>query len=335
MNDISWLWPWAWLILPLPIVVYFLHPKRFEKNSDALLVPDIGLFVQLAGGGHGVSRGSIAPLLLAFCWLALTAALARPQSIGEPISVPLSGRDLMLCIDISGSMGEQDLYQGNSRVTRMAIVKTVASDFIERRSADRVGLILFGSQAYVQTPLTTDHKTVQEFLEEATIGLAGRKTAIGDALGLGVKRLRERAEESKVLILLTDGANSAGVVTPTSAARLAAEEGIRIYSIGIGSEQQTSSIFGVPMASRGSELDEASLRSIAEISGGKYFRARNQRELQNIYKEIDRLEPNEVQTDDFRRVTELYVWPLAFALLLFIVYLLTGIAKPILGVNRG
>ena len=335
MSNISWLWPLAWLLLPLPIVVYYLHPKRFEKTSDALLVPDLGPFVKLSGSGSGVSRGAIAPILLAFCWLALTAAMARPQSIGEPLSVPLSGRDLMLCIDISGSMGEQDLYQGNSRVTRMAIVKTVASDFIERRSADRVGLILFGSQAYVQTPLTTDHITVQKFLEEATIGLAGRKTAIGDAIGLGVKRLRERDEESKVLILLTDGANSAGVVTPANAARLAAEEAIRIYSIGIGSEQQSSGIFGIPMASRRSELDEASLRSIADISGGKYFRARNQRELQSIYREIDRLEPNEIQTDDFRRVTELFVWPLAFALLTFVVYLLTGIAKPAaIGVTR-
>ena len=334
MSEISWLWPLAWLLLPLPILVYFLHPKRFEKNSDALLVPDLGPFVQLVGSGNGVSRGSIAPILLALCWLALTAALARPQAIGEPLSVPLSGRDLMLCIDISGSMGEQDLYQGSSRVTRMAVVKAVASDFIKRRSADRIGLILFGSQAYVQTPLTTDHKTVLEFLEEATIGLAGRKTAIGDALGLGVKRLREREQESKVLILLTDGANSAGVVTPTSAARLAAEEGIRVYSIGIGSDQQANSIFGIPMGQRRSELDEASLQAIADISGGKYFRARNQRELQSIYEEIDRLEPNEIPTDDFRRVNELFVWPLAIALLTFIVYLLTGIAKPVVGVKR-
>ncbi len=334
MNDISWLWPLAWLLLPLPLVIYFLHPNRFEKKSDALLVPDLGPFVKLSGSGSRVSVGSASLILLSLCWFGLTAALARPQSIGEPLSVPLSGRDLMLCIDISGSMGEQDLYQGNSRVTRMAVVKTVASDFIERRSADRVGLILFGSQAYVQTPLTTDHKTVQEFLEEATIGLAGRKTAIGDALGLGVKRLRAREEESKVLILLTDGANSAGVVTPTSAARLAAEEGIRVYSIGIGSEQQSTSIFGMPIGGRRNELDEASLQAIADISGGKYFRARNKRELQKIYEEIDRLEPNEIQTDDFRRVTELFVWPLAFALLSFLLYLLSGIAKPVVGVNR-
>jgi len=136
MSDISWLWPLAWVLLPLPFVVYFLHPKQFEKNSDALLVPDLGPFVPLEGSGKRVSGQSIAPFLLALCWFALTAALARPQSIGEPLSIPLSGRDLMLCIDISGSMGEQDLYQGNSRVTRMAIVKAVASDFIKRRSAD-------------------------------------------------------------------------------------------------------------------------------------------------------------------------------------------------------
>ena len=140
MSDISWLWPWAWLLLPLPIAIYFLHPKRFEKNSDALLVPDLGPFVHLSQGSQGVSTGATTSVLLAICWFALTAALARPQSIGEPLAVPLSGRDLMLCIDISGSMGEQDLYQGNTRVTRMAIVKTVASDFIQRRAADRIGV---------------------------------------------------------------------------------------------------------------------------------------------------------------------------------------------------
>jgi len=334
MSDISWLWPWALLLLPIPLLVYFFHPKRFEKTADALLVPDLGPFVPLSDSTHSLSKGAFASSLLVLSWIALTLAFARPQSIGEPLDVPLSGRDLMMCIDISGSMSEEDLYQGNSRVTRMAIVKAVASDFIQRRSADRVGLILFGSQAYVQTPLTTDHKTVQNFLEEASIGLAGRKTAIGDALGLGVKRLRDLEQESKVLILLTDGANSAGVVQPIDAAQLAAQEGIRIYTIGIGSDRQRTNLFGMPVGARHSGLDEANLKSIAEVSGGQYFRARNQQELQRIYQEIDRLEPNEHQADDFRRVTELYVWPLAAALLLFFLYLLSVTVKPALGVNR-
>jgi Ca-activated chloride channel family protein len=317
MGDITWLWPWAWILLPLPLLTYFLLPRRAKKNTNALLVPDLGPFAQLSDGASTASGGTIATVLLALCWIALTTALARPQAIGEPLGLPLSGRDLMLSIDISGSMRETDLYQGDTRVTRIAIVKTVARDFIERRSADRIGLILFGSQAYVQTPLTTDHKTVQTFLEEASIGLAGKNTAIGDALGLGVKRLRDREQESKVLILLTDGANSAGIVSPIEAAKLAAQEGIRIYTVGIGTEQQSRSLFGMPLPSRGSELDETSLQAIADISGGQYFRARNQQELQRIYREIDRLEPSEIPTDDFRRVNELFIWPLALSLVLF------------------
>jgi len=334
MSDISWLWPWALVLLPLPMLVYFFHPNRYEKNTDALLVPDLGPFVPLSENTSSLSKGAVASILLVLSWIALTLALARPQSIGDPLDVPLSGRDLMLCIDISGSMGEEDLYQGNSRVTRMAIVKAVASDFIARRNADRVGLILFGSQAYVQTPLTTDHKTVQSFLEEASIGLAGRKTAIGDALGLGVKRLRDMEQESKVLILLTDGTNTAGVVQPSDAAQLAAQEGIRIYTIGIGSDRQRTNLFGMPIGGRRSDLDEASLKEIADVSGGQYFRARNQTELQRIYNEIDRLEPNELLVDDFRRVTELYIWPLAAALFLFVLYLLSSVAKPSLGGRR-
>ncbi len=320
MNNIIWLWPWAWLLLPLPLLTYFLLPRHSKKNNTALLVPDLGPFAQLSDGASKASGSAVATALLAICWIALTTALARPQAIGEPLGLPLSGRDLMLCIDISGSMSETDLYQGDSRVTRIAIVKTVARDFIERRSADRIGLILFGSQAYVQTPITTDHKTVQNFLAEATIGLAGKNTAIGDALGLGVKRLRDREQDSKVLILLTDGANSAGIVSPIDAAKLAAQEGIRIYTVGIGTEQPERSLFGMPLPSRGGELDEESLKAIAEVSGGQYFRARNQRELQRIYQEIDRLEPSEIQADDFRRVSELFIWPLALSLVLFVAW---------------
>lgn len=320
MSNITWLWPWAWILLPLPLLTYYLLPRRSDKNTNALLVPDLGPFTQLSDGASKAGGSAIATVLLAICWIALTTALARPQAIGEPLGLPLSGRDLMLCIDISGSMRETDLYQGDARVTRIAIVKTVARDFIERRSADRIGLILFGSQAYVQTPITTDHKTVQTFLEEATIGLAGKNTAIGDALGLGVKRLRDREQESKVLILLTDGANSAGIVSPIEAAKLAAQEGIRIYTVGIGTEQPERSLFGMPLPSRGGELDERSLKEIAEVSGGQYFRARNQQELQRIYREIDRLEPSEIQTDDFRRVNELFIWPLALSLLLFAIW---------------
>ncbi|NND92334.1 MAG: VWA domain-containing protein [Granulosicoccus sp.] len=315
-GDIVWAMPWVLWLLPLPVLVHRYLPPRRRSPGRALRVPDIQPFGTLTSERRTTgARHWIRIVLLALAWVALLLATARPQSYGEPVGVPLSGRDLMLCIDISGSMREADLYAGNQRATRMAVVKQVARDFVARRSGDRVGLIMFGSQAYVQTPLTRDHETVQHFLSEAAVGLAGRSTAIGDAIGLAVKRLRDRAESSQVIILLTDGENSAGVVEPLEAARLAAQNDIRIHAIGVGSDVQ-GSLLNMPFGARRSELDEATLRAISEATGGQYFRARNQQELANIYREIDRLEPTEQESDEFRPLRELFAWPLGVALAL-------------------
>jgi len=275
------------------------------------------------------SQNLLRATLLILAWLTLLAATARPQSFGEPIGIPVTGRDLMLGIDISGSMREADLYAGNTRATRMAVVKQVAQDFVSRRAGDRVGLIMFGSQAYVQTPLTHDHETVQHFLDEAAVGLAGRSTAIGDAIGLAVKRLRDRPDASRVLILLTDGENSAGVIEPVAAARLAATSGIRIHTIGVGSDVREG-VFNVPFGNQRSELDEATLRAISSETGGQYFRARNQQELASIYREIDRLEPTTLDAEEFRPLRELFVWPLSASLLLTLLWAMAGLisAKP-------
>ncbi|MBX2881280.1 MAG: VWA domain-containing protein [Granulosicoccus sp.] len=318
-TEISWAWPYVFLLLPLPLLIYWLCPPYQGARQLALKVPDIRPYQDLSGGAEisPVWKKWLRIVLLSLAWVALLTATARPQSYGEPIGVPVSGRDLLLCIDISGSMRETDLYAGNNRATRMAVVKQVAKDFVSRRTGDRIGLIMFGSQAYVQTPPTYDHDTVQHFLSEATVGLAGRSTAIGDAIGLGVKRLRDRPDASRVLILLTDGENSAGVVDPIQAARLAAESDIRIYTIGVGSDQQTLSMaFG----SGRSELDERTLRAISDTTGGQYFRARNSQELANIYQQIDRLEPTLKDTESFRPLNELFFWPLGLALLLSLVW---------------
>jgi len=200
--DIVWAWPWALAALPLPLLMYWLAPAANAVQQRALRVPNLEPYAGMQSEQGIVGRGWLSVLLLAIMWLSLILSLSRTQAFGEPLGVPLSGRDLMLCIDISGSMRETDLYAGNTRSTRMAVVKLVARDFISRRGGDRVGLIMFGSQAYVQTPLTHDHETVQHFLDEAVVGLAGRSTAIGDAIGLGVKRLRDRPDASRVLILL-------------------------------------------------------------------------------------------------------------------------------------
>lgn len=315
IDSIEWAWPWAFYLLPLPIIAYFVLPRATRATQRALRVPDLAPYESLTTGTVKTGRGFISALLLALMWLSLIVAVARPQTFGEPLGVPITGRDLMLCIDISGSMNETDLYSGNARATRMSVVKYVARDFVSRRAGDRIGLIMFGTKAYVQSPLTHDHETVQHFLDEARVGLAGRSTAIGDAIGLGVKRLRERPAESRVLVLLTDGENSEGAVDPLEAARLAADNDIRVHTIGVGSESG-GGMLGRALGVRNSELDEKTLQTIASQTGGQYFRARDQRELEQIYRAIDKLEPTQMDDVEFRPLRELFFWPLGLALLL-------------------
>ena len=229
------------------------------------------------------------------------------------MALPVAGRDLMLAVDLSGSMQERDFSLNGRRVDRLTATKAVAGEFIERREGDRLGLILFGEQAYLQVPLTFDRRTVRTLLDEALINIAGKKTAIGDAIGLAVKRLRAK-EGDRILILLSDGQNTAGEIEPARAAQLAAQEQLKIYTIGIGADAG-SSFFGMNIGG-GSDLDEASLTRIAESTGGRYYRARNTRQLAEIYSEIERLEPIEIDTQTYRPVQSLFHWPLALAFIL-------------------
>lgn len=311
-------WPWLLLALPLPLLVALLFRSQGQqsKNSQALLVPE---HLHLSVGEstrHGARRLSGWWLLALIAWCCLVMAASRPHWIGPPVGTPVSGRDLMMSIDISGSMKEADLYSDNSSYTRIDVVREVASKFVEQRAGDRIGLIMFGSQAYVQTPLTFDHQTVAHFIREAHVGLAGRSTAIGDAIGLAVKRLRDRPVKSRVLLLLTDGANSAGAVDPLEAARIAAENDVRIHTIGVGAERGSQSVFGFQVPTQRSELDEKTLIKIAEVTGGQYFRARDVKELQRVYQLIDELEPVDSDVENFRLRRELFAWPLSIALLL-------------------
>lgn len=314
VDSIEWAWPWVFYLLPLPVLAYLLLPRASVVLQRALRVPDVAPYKSLVSGSARTSRGIVSALLLLLMWACLIFAAARPQTFGEPLGVPITGRDLMLCIDISGSMNESDLYSGNLPATRMSVVKKVAQDFVSRRTGDRIGLIMFGTKAYVQSPLTHDHESVQHFLDEARVGLAGRSTAIGDAIGLGVKRLRERPAEARVLVLLTDGENSEGAVDPIEAARLAADNDIRVHTIGVGSES-SGSLIGRALGMQNSELDETTLKAIAKQTGGQYFRARDQQELEQIYRSIDKLEPTEMDDIEFRPLRELFAWPLALALL--------------------
>ncbi len=307
--------PWALLLLPLPYLVYRLLPPALAAEEAALWVPTLQPFAE---NRHQRSRQRwpwwlLLPALL--CWLSLVIATAQPQWLGEPLELPVSGRDLVLAVDLSGSMDTEDFVLAGERVNRLTALKSVAVDFIRRRQGDRLGLILFADQAYVQTPLTFDRQTVEQLLVEAALGLAGEKTAIGDAIGLAVKRLQASDAQERILILLTDGANTAGQVSPIKAAELAAEQGLKIYTIGIGADELVvRSFFFDRKVNPSADLDEKSLRAIAEQTGGRYFRARDTAELEQIYTLLDELEPVEKDQEVFRPISALYPWPLGIAL---------------------
>jgi len=324
-------WPWLFLALPLPLLLHWLLPASTRNHDAALRVPFYDEFTN-AASNKTLSKSSRWPLWLALiAWLLLITASARPNWLGETIELPISGRDLMLAVDLSGSMEAEDFQINGRTVNRLVAAQWVGGDFIKRRIGDRIGLILFGSQAYVQTPLTFDRKTVRTLLHEAVIGLAGQETAIGDAIGLAVKRLRQinqnaedQEEEQKksnlnsaVLILLTDGANTTGKVEPLKAAELAAQFNLKIYTIGIGAdEMQVRTLFGTRRINPSADLDEKTLQAIADKTNGRYFRARNIEELEKIYQLLDELEPVEQETQIFRPSQSLYSWPLGAAFLL-------------------
>ena len=304
-------WPWLLLLAPVPWILRLLLPASPSADMQALRVP---WFSAVAGGKAGWMRRPWLAVIAALVWLLLVVAASRPQWIGEIESLPVTGRDLLLAVDISGSMDTQDMVMNNTAVNRLKVVKKVAGEFIQRRHGDRVGLILFGSRAYLQTPLTFDTETTATLLDESEIGLAGRETAIGDAIGLAVKRLRDDAASDRVLVLLTDGANTSGEVQPLQAAEFAARDALTVYTVGVGAdEMMVQDFFGSRVVNPSADLDEDTLRSIAERTGGRYFRARDTKELENIYEILDELEPVESDVEIIRPVDELFYWPMGIA----------------------
>jgi Ca-activated chloride channel family protein len=309
-------WPQVLLVIPLPLLVYLALPARPLQQQAALRVPVIDDFRFGATQADEIKPHRWRQWLSLLAWLLMVLAASRPQWLGESIAIPVSGRDLMLAVDLSDSMRTGDFKIGDQQVNRLQATKQVASKFIERRRGDRLGLILFGTQAYLQAPLTFDNKTVNRLLQESAIGLAGERTAIGDAIGLAIKRLDLESDSSRVLILMTDGANTAGEVTPLKAAQLAAGRGLKIYTIGIGADEQIETTwFGIRRTNPSAQLDEKTLRAIARLSGGRYFRARDSEELAHIYGLLDELEPLPRDTQNLRPIQALFMWPLALALL--------------------
>lgn len=309
-------WPLAFLLLPLPLLIRVLLPEANVERGAALKVP---FFTQLAPLGN---LSSLAPshskakfIVLITIWFLLVLACTKPTWVGEPIQLPTNGRDLMIAVDVSPSMEAKDLTLEGDQVDRLTVLKHVMSDFITRREGDRLGLILFGSQAYLQAPLTLDRITLNTLLDEAQTGMAGKSTAIGDAIGLALKRLLQKPQEKKVLILITDGANTAGEISPLKAAELSAEKGLTIYTIGIGADEMLvpglfGSSFGARNVNPSKDLDEGMLTEIATLTNGRYFRAKNSQDLNKIYAILDQLEPVDGDKETYRPKKTLYHWPL-------------------------
>ncbi|MCM0611571.1 VWA domain-containing protein [Marinobacter sediminum] len=316
-------YPWLLVLALVPLLLQWRRPMG--QSVDAPILP-VGHWLSDL---PGVSRkGNATPLwqklLLFVMWLLLVVAIARPQHVGEQVQMPVSGRDLMLVVDISPSMDEQDMIIQGRTINRLQAVKVVLDDFITRRKGDRLGLILFGTQPYVQAPLTFDLETVRTLMKESGLGMAGRATAIGDAVGLSVKRLRDRPQDQRVVVLLTDGANTAGAIAPDKAAEIAKAASVRIYTIGIGAESMVQRGFlGSRQVNPSRDLDEGLLTRMAQQTGGRYFRARSLPELEMIYESINQLEPIELEGKYYRPVTELYVWPAGISAILWLLLLLT------------
>ena len=304
-------WPWMFLALPLPWVLR--QVLRPLKPAQALNLPQPGLSLVQSSLGRAPFA---ATLLLALAWLCLVVAAARPQHLGPPEPQRRSGRALMMAVDLSGSMGDEDMALGGSTVDRLTAAKAVIADFLQRRAGDRIGLIVFGLRAYVLTPLTLDHDSVRQQLQDSAVAMAGRETAIGDAIGLAVKRLSKQPAGERVVVLLTDGVNTAGMLDPQKAAELARDNHVRIHTIAFGGYGAGLSVFGVPIQMPGGDdtTDEAGLKRIADATGGKAFRARDTDELAGIYREIERIEPVDRPGEAVRPRIECYPWPLGLAL---------------------
>ncbi len=309
-------WPWMAALLPLPWLHYRTRSAAGSGGAAIFLPFAASIAPQSAGlAASGTTRRTLFTLI----WALVVLAAMRPQWLGDPLPAPTTGRRILLAVDVSGSMATEDMA---NRESRLEVVQQVAGRFIDGRRGDQVGLILFGTQPYVQAPVTADLATVHRFLDEAMVGVAGTQTAIGDAIGMAIKRLRAEkagagpahASKPTVLILLTDGQSNAGALDPLQAARFAKEEGLRIYTIGVGAASG-GGFFGL---GGNNDLDEGTLKEIAKITGGQYFRATDADALARVYRQIDKLEPAAGRAQWLRPKDEWFLYPLAAALLLSI-----------------
>lgn len=312
------------LILLLMIVPLFLYSTR---SGGRIRFSGLDIIKSLKSY-RSFNPRSILLILRALVLALFIFAMARPQSGKKFTEVKSEGIDIMLLIDTSGSMQALDFKRDGKRFNRLEIVKKVVRDFIDKRAGDRLGLIVFGDEAFTQCPLTLDHGILVDLLEKLEIGMAGGQTAIGSAIGIGVNRIKDLEAKSKILVLLTDGENTAGRIDPLKAAQLAKIFGVKVYTIGVGTngkapfEQQT--FFGKSLVYQNVRLDEKTLQTIASETGGSYFRASNTEQLQSIYEQIDKLEKTEVEVKEYTEYEELFHFFLIPGLLLLLFEIVLG-----------
>ncbi|MBP5215349.1 MAG: VWA domain-containing protein [Alphaproteobacteria bacterium] len=322
---IEFAYPKFFLLLLLPVVVYFLLPA-IKSYGQALKVPFTGDIIKIKNATRGKALLTISAkavrwlklLFLFLIWFFAVIAMARPQFVGEPLRVKHEGREIMLVVDISNSMKTRDFRYQNNILDRLTMVKKVVGDFVDARTDDKIGLVLFATRAYLQVPLTYDRNSLKEVLYSMDAGMAGTSTSIGDAIGVALKNLAQSDTDNgdKVIILLTDGENNDGNISFPQAIKLAAEEKVKIYTIGVGGEEE-SFLGGLFMVPVNGELDEKSLKELAEVTKGAYFRAKDSDSLFKIYAEINRLEAKEQQGRFVRETKDLFYYPALLSLLLF------------------
>ena len=310
LQHFEFVWWWVLLLLPLPLLVIYFAPAANDDN--AVYLP----FVPQEEGTGSPSRLLSKSLAVVF-WISLVIACARPVWYGDPVENQSQHRDVMLVVDLSGSMQREDMEYNGGYIDRLSAVKHVLADFVSKRKGDRIGLVFFADHAYLQTPLTLDRKTVTEQINQTVLGLVGKKTAIGEGIGLATKTFIDTDAPQRVMILLSDGENTAGVMEPVQAARIAKKYATTIYTVGVGAgEMEVSEFFMTRKVDTAKDLDEKTLTQVAEMTGGKYFRAKNQQDLQAIYDTINELEPISKVTETWRPQSEWFPYPLGLALFL-------------------
>jgi Ca-activated chloride channel family protein len=322
-------YPWVFLLLPLPLLVYWLLPA-LKMRSASLTLSAYLKAIQYTGQKPRKAallkkKGLLRWIIFLLIWILVISALASPQITGEPEMKVKNSRNFLVVADISFSMAQKDWEIEGEKVRRWDAVKEVMYDFIEKREGDRMGLIFFGTNAYIQAPFTADLPTVRQLLDEADVGMAGQMTHIGKAITKGVEMFVRDTIETKVMLLLTDGVDAGTEILPLDAADLAQKDAVIVYTVGIGTP-----------GTGGSDLDEKTLQEIAEMTGGRYFLAKDKERLQEIYAELDNLEPIEFEEELNKPATLLYCYPLAAALFLLLIFaLIFSVRNAIVGAKSG